>query len=85
MQSDIIEWEHVESSNVHQLFHSDERDVLCVRFNNGGLYSYIGCNHEMYMNLRMSPSVGKYLNNVVKALPFQRWESEEDLLNYLNS
>lgn len=80
-----IDWETVDSSNVQQLYHREDQAILCVRFNNGGLYSYNGCNHEMYMNLRMSNSVGKYLHNVVKALPYTRWDSEEDLLAYLNS
>jgi len=82
---DQIEWEQIESSNVQQLYHRDGQNILCVRFNNGGLYSYAGCDHENYMNLRMSSSVGKYLNNVIKALPYTRWDSEEDLLAYLNS
>lgn len=80
-----IAWEQIESSNIQQLHHRTDRNILCVRFNNGGLYSYRGCDHEMFMNLRMSPSVGRYLHNVIKALPFTRWETEEELIEYLNS
>lgn len=84
MKLDTITWEQVESSNVSALFFHEDSQTLCVRFNNGGLYSYIGLDHEIYMNLRMAKSVGKYLANVVKAFPYTRWETENELITHLN-
>ncbi len=81
---DLITWEQVESSNISAVFFHEPSQTLCVRFNTGGLYSYIGPDHEIYMNLRMASSVGKYLNNVVKAFPYTRWETEQELLTHLN-
>lgn len=79
-----IDWTPVESSNIGGLFYDPATETICVRFHNGGLYSYIGINRELYMNLLHAPSVGKYLHNVVKAFPYTRWESESDLLDHLN-
>lgn len=80
-----IKWESTEdSSNVNALYHHEAADVLCVRFKSGGLYTYMGADHEMFMSLKHAPSVGRYLNQVVKALPYTRWETEADILNYLN-
>lgn len=80
-----IDWEPVEdSSNVHGLYHHEPHKVICVRFHSGAMYTYMGGDHELYMNLKSAPSVGKYLNRVVKALPYTRHESEAALLEYLN-
>jgi KTSC domain len=80
-----IGWDQVEdSSNVAALFHHEPTNTICVRFRSGGLYSYMGGDHEMFMSLKHADSVGRYLNNVVKALPYTRWVSEDELLNYLN-
>jgi hypothetical protein len=86
-----ISWEPVEdSSNVHSLFHHPATETICVRFNGGGLYSYMGhlptmSSEEIYMSLCHAESVGSYLHNVVKALPYTRWSSEAELLNHLNT
>lgn len=79
-----INWDQVESSNVDALFFDERSGTICVRFINGGLYSYIGATQEVYSGLRMAPSIGRYLNNVIKSLPYTRWETEEDLLSHLN-
>jgi hypothetical protein len=80
-----IKWAKVEeSTNVHSLFFHEPTQTICVKFHHGGIYSYTGGNLEIYMNLKMAPSVGRYLNNVVKSLPYSRWESEEELANYLH-
>lgn len=85
MPLEKITWEPVEdSSNVHGLYHHEAHDVICVRFNSGAMYTYMGGNHEMFNNLKAAPSVGKYLTHVVKALPYTRHESEAALLKYLN-
>lgn len=86
-----IDWERTEdSSNVHSIYHHRQTETICVRFNSGGLYTYMGhladmSTEEIYMGLRHADSVGRYLNNVVKALPYTRWESEDELINHLNT
>lgn len=81
---DKIAWTDVESSNIQAIYFCDRTQTICVRFNSGGLYSYIGLDEEMYMNLLHAPSIGRYLNNVVKAFPYTRWETEAELLAHLN-
>lgn len=79
-----IDWTAVASSNIAAVAHDDRLKTVCVRFSNGGIYTYMGVNQETYLNFVNSESVGKYLNNVIKAFPYTRWESEEALLAYLN-
>lgn len=78
-----IDWTEVESSNVEAVSHSDEH--LIVRFKNGSLYSYEGVDEEVFYDLANAESVGKYLARVVKTTyPYQKWESEAELIDYLN-
>lgn len=79
-----IAWTEAESSNIQATFFDARTQTICVRFNNGGIYSYIGANEEIYMSLVHAPSIGKYLHNVLKAFPYTRWETEEELLRHLN-
>lgn len=82
---DTIAWDLIEdSSNVQSLYRHHD-GTICVRFNGGGLYSYIGAPEEVYMDLRYAQSVGSYLHRVVKAYPYIRWSSEAELLNHLNT
>jgi len=80
-----IAWTDVpDSSNVNSLFYDPHTHTIAVRFNSGGLYTYMAATEEMYKNLLYANSVGSYLHRVVKALPYTRWETEEELLKYLN-
>jgi hypothetical protein len=79
-----IDWTNVESSNVKCLFFDEKTQTICVTFHNGGIYTYIGASMEIYMSLIHAPSVGKYLNNVIKSFPYTRWEDEKQLLAHLN-
>lgn len=79
-----IDWTKVESSNVEAMCFDETTQTVCVRFSHGGLYTYIGASREIYMNFLHADSVGKYLNNVMKAFPYTRWETEDDLLAHLN-
>lgn len=72
-----------DSSNIARVFYHEETKTIGVQFLNGGLYSYLGASEEIYENLVHAPSVGKYLNAVVKAFPYTRWDSEMELSNYL--
>lgn len=73
-----------DSSNVSRVFYHEATKTLCVQFHNGGLYTYLGPSEEIYMGLVHAPSVGQYLHRVIKAFPYTRWESEAELVNYLN-
>lgn len=73
-----------DSSNVSRVFYHADTKTIGVQFVSGGLYSYLGATEEIYENLVHAPSVGKYLNAVVKAFPYTRWESEMELSNYLS-
>lgn len=80
----VIPWDEVESENVGALYWDELTQTACVKFKNGGVYTYIGADIEQFTNLRMAPSIGKYLHNVFKALPYTRWDSEQALLDHLN-
>lgn len=80
----MIEWvDTPDSSNVSRVFYHIHTQTVCVQFNSGGLYTYLGPTEEIYMGLVHAPSVGKYLNNVIKAFPYTRWDNESDLIDYL--
>lgn len=84
MRYEHIPWTAIEeSSNVDAVAY-DGSHTVCVRFRNGGLYTYLGPNEEIYMGLIHAPSVGRYLHRVLKQFPYTRWESEDELLNHLN-
>lgn len=80
-----IPWEATEdSSNVHSLYWHEPSHTVCVRFNGGGLYSYLEVPEHVYMDFRHAESVGKYLNSVIKAYPYTRWDTEHELIDHLN-
>lgn len=84
MTDQAIKWSDIEdSTNVRRVFYHEPTHTICVQFHNGGLYTYLGPTEEIYMGLVHAPSVGQYLHRVVKAFPYTRWESEDDLTNYL--
>lgn len=81
-----LDWTEVDSSNVQSVAYADKAHVLCVRFHNGGLYSYDNVDHDVYVDLVHAESVGKYLNQAVKGIyPFARWYNEQELLSEINS
>lgn len=81
-----IDWKNVDdSSNVGATYFDEHTQTICVRFLNGGLYTYVGASEEIYMGLVHASSVGKYLNNVVKSFPYTRWEDEQSLIAHLNT
>jgi hypothetical protein len=84
-----LTWEQVESSNVDKICFHEQTHTICVKFRSGGLYSYSLADNnpyapsEIYTSFRMAPSVGRYLNLVIKAFPFLKWDSEIDLISHL--
>lgn len=80
-----IDWVAAEDSiNIEATFFCERSQTICIRFRNGGLYTYMGVNHEIYVDLTHAASMGKYLHNVLKAYPYTRWETEHDLISHLN-
>jgi hypothetical protein len=80
-----IPWEDADSSNLNGTYFDERTQTICVRFQNGMFYTYRGGDMEMYMALTHAESMGRYLHYVLKALQYNRWHSEHELLNYLNS
>lgn len=86
MKQSPINWVPTpDSSNVSRVFYHGDTKTIGVQFVSGGLYSYLGASEEIYENLVHAPSVGKYLNAVIKSFPYTRWESEQELFNYLGA
>lgn len=82
---DQIPWDRIEdSSNIQGLYWHEPTHTVCVRFNSGGLYSYLEVPEPVYMDLRNAPSVGQYLHRVVKSYPYTRWDTEHELISHLN-
>lgn len=79
-----IEWVELDGSNVKRAAYHEDTQTVCVEFHSGGLYTYLGPNHEVYMGLVHANSVGQYLHRVLKAFPYTRWDNENDLADYLN-
>lgn len=80
-----IAWDSVEdSSNVDSVYRH-EGGTICVRFKGGGIYGYMGAPETVYLDLRHAESVGRYLNRVVKQYPYTRFQTEDELIDYLNT
>lgn len=80
-----LAWTEVDSSNVRQVAYHEPSKTLAVRFNGGGLYSYMNAEEETFTELINAVSVGQYLNSVVKVQhAYSRWESEADLIASLD-
>lgn len=81
-----LAWQEVDSSNVQSLAYVEDHETICVRFKNGGLYTYMGADQNTYTGLIHAESIGKYLNNVVKAMhAYTRWDTETELINSFNT
>lgn len=80
-----LEWEVVDSSNVSEVAYVEDSRTLCVRFANGGLYTYSDVSPDNYHGLVGAESVGRYLNAVIKALhPYDKFNSEAELIAALD-
>jgi len=81
MKTAKLKWTDVESSNVQSVAYHETSKTLCVRFHNGGLYTYDHVGQQVYVELVHADSVGKYLNHAVKGIfPYTKWSNEKDLL-----
>jgi len=80
---DKIPWQSADSSNLEAVFYHEPSHTLCIRFKGGGVYSYI-TPEDVYVGLVHAVSMGHYLNAVVKAYPYTRYEGDHDLISHLN-
>lgn len=54
----------VESSSIDSVGYEDE--VLEVRFNNGGLYRYLGVPPQVCFDLLKADSIGRFFNDRIR-------------------
>ena len=67
----------VDSSVILSVGYDQARHVLKVRFRNGRTYYYLAVPGNVYRSLIAAPSMGKYLNEVIK--PSYRAVAEREL------
>jgi hypothetical protein len=58
--------QRVDSSAILTVGYDDAHHVLKVRFRNGRTYYYLAVPPAIHRRLLRSPSMGKYLNEVIK-------------------
>ncbi|ADD67492.1 conserved hypothetical protein [Denitrovibrio acetiphilus DSM 12809] len=69
----IPEMVPVASSNVAEIGHDANTEVLFIRFNDGSLYTYKGVPVFEYEGLLSADSVGSYLHRNIKGnYPYER-------------
>jgi hypothetical protein len=62
------EMHYVDSSNVEAVGYESEAQELHVQFLSGAYYIYHGVPREIYDDLLAAPSIGSFLNRVVKGV-----------------
>lgn len=76
-----LDWTDVDSTNVQAVAYDEGSETLCMRFHNGGLYSYQGVEMEVYSGLIYADSVGQFLAAKIKGLyPYLKWSSEDEMM-----
>jgi hypothetical protein len=61
------------SSNVAGIRYDDENQTLYVKFRNGMIYAYYGVHESVYDDMFSAPSMGKFVNQHLKAqYPYNR-------------
>jgi len=76
-----VQSQRVDSSVILSVGYDQRRKILKIRFRNGRTYYYLSVPAEIHHNLLTAPSIGKYLNEVIK--PTYRVIPERDLLRAL--
>jgi len=56
----------VDSSNVAAIGYDESAEEIHVEFLNGRTYRYLGANPETYEELQSAPSVGSFINRMIK-------------------
>lgn len=62
------EMHYVDSSNVEAVGYDSDAQELHVQFLSGGYYIYHGVPQEIYDDFLAAPSIGSFLNRVVKGV-----------------
>ena len=61
-----MEMTNVDSSNVESVGYDENSSTLQVEYKNGGVYQYFDVPEEVFIGLRDTDSVGRYLNANIK-------------------
>lgn len=73
-----MELKNVVSSNIAQVGHDPNQNVLIVRFKNGAYYRYDNVSEQVYNNFITAQSIGKYFQSYIRnAYPFKKIEVNE--------
>ena len=74
-----IALEPVESNQVGAIGYDDETQTLAVQFKRGAraIYHYPGVTRETFEAFKGSESIGTYFGQHIKALPFEKFPSED--------
>lgn len=56
----------VKSSNVAAIGYNPERQVMTVKFKNGGQFDYHGVTPDEHQACMAAPSVGKHLHSAIR-------------------
>lgn len=70
MQRPVME--NVVSSNIAQVGYSEKTSELFVRFHGSGTYRYSGVESNVFDNMKMASSIGKFFHAAIKG----KYESE---------
>jgi hypothetical protein len=63
----------VKSSNFKKLEYDTEKKHLIIEFNNGVRYEYLDVKHQVFTQMRMSESQGKFFKtNIEKNYKFKK-------------
>lgn len=60
--------EQVKSSNIKSVGYDPEQTLLEVEFKNGAVYQYEDVPEDIYQDMLVAESVGKYFNTQVKGV-----------------
>lgn len=60
-----VSWRPVDSSNVEKIGW-DKHQGMIVTFKSGAVYLYHGCSRQRAVACAYAPSVGSYINEVIK-------------------
>lgn len=76
-----MDMKEVTSSTIHSVGHDPERNVLRVRFHNGGTYEYENVDAKLHESFVGAKSVGAFHGahlKDAKKYPFKRLDKKDD-------
>jgi hypothetical protein len=64
-----MDWiESPESSNVSRFGYEPNNQTLFVEFHSGGMYQYFDVPEQVFEDMKVAPSKGRYLAQMVKGI-----------------